>query len=103
MFYTAHSLNDIVKFLLSQGMEYVLTERFNQDPLEVFFGQQRSRGGRCDNPSAKQFLRNTQAIMVQKSLALGGTSNISQKRSNPFATSPLSRPLAKYRRTRIIK
>ena len=103
MFYTAHSLNDIVKFLLSQGMEYVLTERFNQDPLEVFFGQQRSRGGRCDNPSAKQFLCNTQAIMVQKLLALGGTSNISRKRSNPFATSPFSRPLAKCRHTRIVK
>ena len=90
MFYTAHSLNDIVKFLLSHGMEYVLTERFNQDPLEVFFGQQRStRGGRCVNPSAKQFLRNTQAIMVQKSLTLGGTRNISRKRSNPLLHLPL--------------
>ena len=101
-FYVAHSLNDVLKFLLSQGMEYVLTERFNQDPVEVFFGQQRSRGGRCDNPSTKQFLRNTQAIIIQKSLALGGSSNISRKRSNPFATSPLSRPLPKYRRTRIV-
>ena len=60
-----------VKFLVSQGMEYVLTELFNQDPVEVFFGQQRSKGDRCDNPSAKQFLHNTQAIMVQKSLACG--------------------------------
>ena len=103
IFYIAHSLNDIVKFLLSQGMKYVLTEHFNQDPIEVFFGQQRSRGGCCDNLSAKQFLRNTQAIMVQKSLALGGTSNISRKRSNPFVISPLSRPVAKCRRTRIVK
>ena len=81
----------------------MLTEHFNQNPLEVFFGQQRSRGGHCDNPSAKQVLCNTQAIMVQISLALGGTSNISRKRSNPFATSPLSRPLAKCRCTRIVK
>ena len=53
MFYIAHSLNDIVKFLLSPGMEYVLTELFNQDPLEMFFGQQSSRGGYCENPSTK--------------------------------------------------
>jgi len=100
----AHSMVAIVKFLLSQGMKYVLTERFNQDTVEVLFGQQRARGGRCDNPSVKQFLLNTQAIMVQKSLALGGSSNISsRKRRNPFDTSPLSRPLAKHRRTRIIK
>jgi len=94
----------IVKFLLSQGMKYVLKECFNQDTVEVLFAQQRARGGRCDNPSVKQFLCNTQAIMVQKSLALGGSSNISsRKRSNPFETSLLSRPMPKYRRTRIIK
>ena len=76
----------IVKFLLSEGMKYVLTERFNQDTVEVFFAQQRSRGGRCDNPSVKQFLRNTQTIMVQKSLALGGSSNISSRKGATLLT-----------------
>ena len=34
-------LNDLVPFLLShEGIEYILTERFNQDSLEGFFGQQ---------------------------------------------------------------
>ena len=70
----AHSLNEVVKFLLSHGMEFVLTERFNQDTVKIVFTQQRSQGGRSDNPSVAQFLHNTQALIVQKSLALGGSS-----------------------------
>ena len=80
----------------------MLSERFNQDPIEIFYGQQRMRGRRNDNPSVAQFLQNTQALIVQKSLALGGSSNISRKRSNPLALSPLSRPLPKRRCKRII-
>ena len=35
--FTAHSLNDLVGFLLNrEGIEYVLTERFNEDSLEGF-------------------------------------------------------------------
>ena len=93
----------MIKVLLSHGMEFVLTERFNQDSVEIFFGQQRSRGGRSDNPSVTQFMHNAQALMVQKSLALGGSSNISQKRSYPVNTSPLSRPMTKCKRRRIVK
>ncbi len=41
---TAHSAIEATKYLLSQGTEYVLTERFNQDPLEEYFGYQRKMG-----------------------------------------------------------
>ena len=93
-----HSLIGLVKFLLSQdGMSFVLTERFNQDRVEIFFGKQRSRGNRNDNPCVAQFLQNTQALIVQKSLALGGSSNISKKRNDPLELSLLSRPLPKRR------
>lgn len=78
--FLVHSLNEVIKFLLNQdGIKFVLTERFNQDPLEIFFGQQRSRGCRNDNPSINQCLENSQALVVQKSLAYGGSSNITKK------------------------
>ena len=78
--------------MTKDGIEYVLTEHFNQDPVEILFGQQRSRGCRNDNPSVLQFIQNTRALTVQKSLALGGSSIISTK-NDPLSLSPLSRPL----------
>ena len=87
----------MTQFLLSQSATgYVLSERFNQDPIEAFFGQQRSRGQRNDNPSVQQFIHNTQAIIVQKSLVTGSSSSITKKRCNPELT-PLCRPLPKRR------
>ena len=47
----ACSLNEVVKVFLSHGMEFVLTECFNQDTVKIVFAQQRSRGGHSDNPS----------------------------------------------------
>ena len=64
---------------------------FYQDPMEIYFGQQRARGHRNDNPSVDQFMHNTQAVIIQKSLALGGSS----KRSTPDL-STLCRPLPKH-------
>lgn len=97
-----HSLNEVIKFLLNQdGIKFILTERFNQDPLEIFFGQQRSRGCRNDNPSMKQCLENSQALVVQKSLAYGGSSNITRKRKSMGSLSPLCRPMPKRKCTRL--
>ena len=62
----------MTKFLLSQkdASLYLLSERFCQDPLENYFGQQRSRGRRSDNPSVKETIHNAMAIRAQKSLQL---------------------------------
>ena len=88
-----HFLIEGINFLLTKdGIEYVLTERFNQDPVEIFFGQQHSRGCHNDNPSVLQFLQNTRALTIQKSLGLGGSSSISTK-NDPLSLSLLSRPL----------
>ena len=40
---------------MSDNVPYVLTERFCQDPLENYFGRQRSMGARKDNPSIRDF------------------------------------------------
>lgn len=84
------------RFLKANKKCFILSERFNQDPLEAFFGKQRARGGRSDNPTAKRFLENTQAIRVGRSLALGGSSNIQQ--ANNIDISELSQPLKKKRK-----
>ena len=63
---TVHSIIDVVKYLLSKGVPYVLTERFWQDPLENYFGRQRSMGHRKDNPSLRDFGYNDNTIRTQK-------------------------------------
>ena len=49
------SMIEAVQFLLQHEVSYVLTERFCQDPLENYFGHQRSLGARKDNPSLRDF------------------------------------------------
>ncbi len=54
----------MARYLLSQGHDglYVLSERISQDPLENYFGQQRARGGRNENPSIQQCIHNAAAL-----------------------------------------
>ena len=63
---TVHSIIEAVKFLLQHHVKYVLTERFCQDPLENYFGQQRAVGPRKDNPSVRDFGFNDNSIRNQK-------------------------------------
>ncbi len=65
---TAHSVVEATKYLLSQGTEYVLTERFNQDPVEEYFGYQRKMGRRNDNPDLRSFGYNDNSIRIQRRL-----------------------------------
>jgi len=85
--------------LSHEEVKFVYTVKFNQDTAEAY-GQQRARGQRNDNPPVNQFLENAQALMVQKSLAVGGSSSISRKRGTPDL-SPLCCPLPKRLCTRI--
>ena len=50
-------------------MEYVLTERFCQDTLEEYFGNQRKLGRRSDNPDVRLFGYNGNAIRTQRSIS----------------------------------
>jgi len=52
--------------MISNGVSYVLTERFCQDPLENYFGRQRSMGARKDNPSLRDVGYNDNTIRNQK-------------------------------------
>ena len=67
---SANSLIECVQFLLNEGMEYVLTERFCQDPVEEYFGNQRKLGRRSDNPDLHQALYNDNTIRIQKEVSI---------------------------------
>ena len=48
---------------------YLLSEHVSQDPLENYFGKQRGRGERSDNPSVEECLKNSASIKQQESLS----------------------------------
>ena len=66
---SVHSHIEAIKFLLAQGFQYVLTERFMQDVVEDYFGHQRAKGGRSDNLTAQQFGYNDLTIAAQRDIA----------------------------------
>ena len=66
---TVNSHIEAIKFLLSIGLSYVLSERFMQDVLEDYFGHQRTLRGRSDNPSAQQFKYNDRTLAAQRDIA----------------------------------
>ena len=68
---TSNSFVERVTFLLNQGMEYVLTERFCQDPVEEYFGNRRKLGRRSYNPDFNQCLYNDNTIRIQRTVSLG--------------------------------
>ena len=64
------SFTGIVRDLLSDpglGKKYLLSTKFNQDPLENFFGRVRQSGGWSNNPSSKTVQETTDIIRVQTS------------------------------------
>ena len=68
--YTVLSFVEIVKELLSDcnlQQYYILSGRFNQDPLENFFGKVRQSGGWSGSPSAKTVEDATNSIWLQTS------------------------------------
>lgn len=56
------------KLLKMEGVKYLLSEVFSQDPLEAYFSKQRHKGGSCDNPTVQQFHYNTVSLAQQGSI-----------------------------------
>ena len=79
----------IVRYLLGvPGVQYILSEKLSQDPLENYFGQQRARGGRCDNPTMSDCLHSAQSLRVQRSFALQPVRGNCSKKRKLFQKSP---------------
>eukprot|EP00794_Sanderia_malayensis_P001918 gene1918-2175_t len=62
---TTYSVIEATKYLLNNGFDFVLTNRFNQDMVEEYFGRQRSLGRRSDNPTIWQFGYQDNTIRMQ--------------------------------------
>ena len=52
------------------GVNFILSQKLCQDPVESFFGKQRAAGGHSDNPTVKDFCKNTVSLRLQGSAAL---------------------------------
>lgn len=66
---TVHSFIELGPQLLQlDGVEYLLSEVFSQDPLERYFSRQRHRGGSCDNPTAQLVPYNAATLVQQKAV-----------------------------------
>ncbi len=63
---------------------FLLSERLTQDPLENYFGQQRARGHRNENPTMKRCLQNSNALRVQKGVALNPVRGNCKRRRQLF-------------------
>lgn len=87
---TTFSIIECIRYLLSIGVSYVLTERFCQDDLENYFGQQRAIGRRRDNPTVRDVGYNDNTIKAQFSVApLGGNVHRKLDKWNVIDESPL--------------
>lgn len=85
------------------GAKFILTEKFCQDAVEIYFGKQRAKGRRNENPTVQQFIYNNQAIITGKSLVSGHCSNI-RKVGTKLDVNELSSPLRKRKaKSRILK
>ena len=80
---TVKSVVQLTRFLLSEGLEGVLTERFCQDDVEEYFGYQRAQGRRSDNPTAAEFGYNDLRISVLRDIAPAAEGNVAGRHFGP--------------------
>ena len=66
---TTNPIVKVTKFLLSEGVEFVLRERFCQDEIEEYFGNQRQLCRRSNNPDLQMFGYNGNTIRIQKNVS----------------------------------
>ena len=100
------SFIELVKYVFTlEDVSSFLSQRLCQDPLEIFFGCQRQRGGVHDNPNVKEFINNTQSMRVTNMCKGVGKGNCRGAKPNDRDTLSLVdeenlRPLPKRRRVR---
>lgn len=90
---TVRSIVPCVRYILQLGAPFVLTEVFNQDPLEQHFGHHRQKGGFCDAPTVDNVRHTITSLRVIGSSALAPLrGNTKRKDCSPeFIESPLPR------------
>ena len=94
------SFTEMTPLLLGlPGVICFFSEKLCQDPIESFFGKQRARGGRSDNPTVKQFCENTASLRVQGSAALEPVrGNCGKRKHDSLSSVDIATPLPKRKR-----
>ena len=80
------------------GVQYILPEKLNQDPIERFFGKQREAGGHNDNHTVQGFCSNTVSLRVQGSAALEPVRGNCEAKKKEDSFYELAAPLPKRKR-----
>ena len=94
---TCNAITQAIKYLLEKGVGYVLPECFCQDPLENYYGTQRSLGRRKDNPTVQMVGYNDNAIRNMKHFPpIAG--NVRADANREIDTTPLPRRITKRKR-----
>ena len=94
-----HSFVELVKYIFTiPGVSVFLSNRLCQDPLENFFGIERQRGRVNENPTAKEFLQNTQALKVIQNTCRNIRGNC-QRSEIAYDNSPLPKRSRKTAKT----
>lgn len=77
------------------------SSRINQDPLEKFFGMQRQSGKSNENPTAAEFIKNTENFRVISSIWVDTiTGNCRGRKSKEIDIVAAKQPLRKRSRRR---
>ena len=101
-FVTVRSFVELVQFIFTMpDVKVFLSNKLCQDPLEKFFGQQRQRGRANENPNAKDFVKNTQALRVVHGVCSNVKGNCRASNTEELSsddTGPL--PKRKYRKSK---
>ncbi|EZA50545.1 hypothetical protein X777_10896 [Ooceraea biroi] len=61
--------------LVESSMKYLMTYRFSQDHLELFFAQVRRRNSWNNNPNVMQFTSAIKSLLVKNSISTSANSN----------------------------
>lgn len=98
---TVKSFVEVTRYLLSNGVPFVLSHKFCQDPLEEHFGRHRAIGRSAENPNLFQFGHQENSIRLQRQMALIVTpkGNIKGANQQRPAVTITSSPMKKKCRT----
>eukprot|EP00794_Sanderia_malayensis_P012456 gene12456-13744_t len=89
---TIYSFVEACKFLLENGVQYILSERFCQDDLENYFGRQRAIGHSRDNPNICSVGINDNIIKSQFTVApIAGNCQAERSKWSNISEEPLEK------------
>ena len=87
---------ELVKYIFTiPGVKFFLSGKVTQDSLENYFGCQRQRGGRHENPNVNEFCKNSQALKVVNSICGSVSKGNCRGKKQSIDVELESRPLRK--------